>query len=267
MRTKFRILALVLAAAILSLQCTKENNDTPSIPTSIDQYFKAGTFTHEGKTLAYQECSFQSSSNSPTALVVVLHGQYANGSDNVSQLRQDAMIKVWHYLHSGKTNAMMLAPQCPMGYDWDEDPDQFNRATMSELLKALIDDYVVQWPSIDISRIYIMGYSDAHKPAGAGGVWRMLSEYPDMFAAGVAVAAEPDDTISPTHVAKTPVLFVKGESNLYATSTVLDNFADLVRDAGGTIREDVVRVASTDDLSREAFSTERLDWVMQFARK
>ena len=47
---------------------------------------------------------------------------------------------------------------------------------------------------------------------------------------------------------------------------MLDTFADWVRDAGGKIREDVIHVGSREDLCREAFNTERLDWVMQFTK-
>ncbi len=267
MRTKFRLLALLLAVATISVQCSADKDETPTVPSAIEQFFTADTFTYEGKTLGYQQCNFQSSLEGSSALVVVLHGQYANGSDNVSQLRQDAMIKVWHYLYSNNIKAMMLAPQCPVGYDWDEDPEKTSRTTMSEFLKALIDIYVVKWPNIDLSRIYIMGYSDAHKPAGAGGVWRMLSEYPDMFAAGMAVASSPDDSISPAKIAKTPVLFVKGESDIYAPSTMLDGFSDWVHDEGGIMREDVIRSVSREELCREAFNAERLDWVMQYSRK
>ena len=94
----------------------------------------------------------------------------------------------------------------------------------------------------------------------------MLSEYPDMFAAGMVVAADPDDTISASKIAKTPILLVKSESDIYAVSTMLDSFADWVRDTGGVLREDIIRAVSRDELCREAFSTERLDWVMQYSK-
>lgn len=264
MRTKFRLLALVLAIATLSLQCTKDKDTTPSIPTMIDHYFKAGTFSFEGKTLNYQECHFQPSAPGEAALVVVLHGQYANGSDNESQLHQDAMIKIWHHLNTSGMKAVMLAPQCPSGSEWDENPSKLARLSMPELLKAAIDQYVNKQPGIDTSRIYILGYSDAYKPAGGGGVWRMLNEYPDMFAAAMVVAADPDDAISPSKVAQTPVILVKGETDVYAVSMALDSFADLVHEAGGTLREEIIQIGSREDLCREAFTTERLDWVMQY---
>lgn len=266
MRTNFRLLALVLAVATLSLQCTKDKDDTPSLPTMIDQYFKAGSFTQEGKTLNYQASHFQPSQEGEAPLVVVLHGQYANGSDNEAQLHQDAMIKIWHYLNTSKIKAVMLAPQCPTGSEWDENPNKLSRQTMSELLKAAIDDYVKKQRSVDLSRIYILGYSDAYKPAGGGGVWRMLNDYPDMFAGAMIVAADPDESISPTNVAKTPVMLVKGESDVYAVSMALESFGDLVHDAGGTFREEIIQIGSREDLCREAFTTERLDWVMQYSK-
>jgi predicted peptidase len=267
MRTNFRLLALVLAIVALSFQCTKNNDETPSIPTIIDHHFKPGSFTNEGKTLNYQECHFQPSLAGDAALVVVLHGQYANGSDNESQLHQDAMIKIWHYLSTSNMKAIMLAPQCPTGYEWDENPSQITRQTMPELLKAAIDEYIKKQPNIDPSRIYILGYSDAYKPAGGGGAWRMLNEYPDMFAGAMIVAADPDEAISPAKIAKTPVMLVKGESDIYAVSMALETFADMVHDAGGILREEIIQIGSREDLCREAFTEERLDWVMQYTKQ
>ena len=266
MNTKFRLLVIALVVAIFSVQCTKDNDNTPSIPSMIDQFFEAGTFTYEGETLNYQECVFQSTSPGKASLVVVLHGQYANGSDNKSQLHQDAMIKVWQGLYSGNINAVMLAPQCPSGRNWDENPQTISRLTMAELLKATLDEYITKHPKIEASQLYILGYSDANKPAGAGGVWRMLSEYPDLFAAAMVVAADPDDSISAKNIAKTPVLSVKGSNDIYAVSDMLDNFADWVRDAGGVLREDVIHAGTREELCREAFNTERLNWVMQHTR-
>ena len=266
MRHGFKLLALVVAVATMSLQCTKVD-DTPTIPTSIDNHFKAGTFSTDGRTINYQECRFQGSQPGKAALVVVLHGQYANGSNNKSQLQQDAIIKIWHYLSTSGMKAVMLAPQCPTGYEWDENPSELSRITMSELLKAMLDEYLKNQPNIDTSRIYILGYSDANKPAGGGGVWRMVNDYTDMFAGAMIVAADPDEGISPSNIAKTPVMLVKGESDIYAVSMALDTFADLVHEAGGMLREEIIQIGSREDLCREAFTDERLDWVLQHSKK
>lgn len=261
-----KLFALMVAVATMSLQCTKEADNAPTIPTMIDDNFKSGTFSYEGRTLNYRESSINAEQSGDAALVVVLHGQYANGSDNESQLHQDAMIRIWHHLGTSEMKAVMLAPQCPMDYEWDENANELARISMSELLKEMIDEYVKKHSTIDASRIYILGYSDAYKPAGGGGVWRMLNDYPDMFAGAMVVAADPDDAVSPSKVAKTPVLLVKGESDVYAVSMALDGFADLVHDAGGIFREEIIQAGSREDLCREAFTSERLDWVMQYTK-
>lgn len=266
MRTNFRLLALLFAVSTLSLQCTKNSDETPPLPTMIDHHFTPGSFSNEGKTINYQQCHLQDATEGAAPLVVVLHGQYANGSDNKSQLHQDAMIKIWHNLRLSGVEAVMLAPQCPTGSEWDEDPNKLSQQTMSELLKAMLDDYIKKHRGIDASRIYILGYSDAYKPAGGGGVWRMLNDYPEMFAGAMVVAADPDGSISPTNIAQTPVLLVKGESDVYAVSMALETFADLVHDAGGIFREEIIQIGSREELCREAFTTERLDWVMQHTR-
>lgn len=266
MNTKFRLLAIALVVAIFSVQCTHNDSDIPKIPTTIEQNFKAGSSTHEGITLQYQESAIASSKAGKSALVVVLHGQYANGSDNKSQLRQDAMIRVWHHLNSNNIKSIMLAPQCPIKYAWDENPADLNRASMSECLKAMIDECIMKNPTIDTSRIYILGYSDANEPAGGGGVWRMLSDYTELFAAGMSVAADPDDSIVASNIAKTPLLSVKGVTDVHAVSTMLDTFGDWIRDAGGILREEVLHISSREDLCREAFSKELLDWVLNFSK-
>lgn len=267
MKRNIYLFVLALMVAISSVQCSTDKVEEPEVPSSIEQFFKADRHTYNGHTLQYQECIFQSSQSGTSALVVVLHGQYANGSDNKTQLHQAAMVRVWNYLYYSNMKAIMLAPQCPVGCKWDENPDKLSRDTMAERLKALIDDYVANRPSIDRSRIYIIGYADAASPSGAGGVWRMLSVYPEMFASGVAVASDPDNSISASIIALTPVLFVKGLPDIYESSTMLDTFGDWVRDAGGIFREVIVHARSRNDIYSEAFSKDNLDWAFQHTRE
>lgn len=266
MNTKFRFSVLALVVAIFSVQCSPNSTDTPQIPTTVEQHFKAGTHSFEGVTLPYQETTIQTSQTGKHALVVVLHGQYANGSDNKSQINQDAMIRIWHYLSTNNVKAVMLAPQCSVDHAWDERKQNSADVTMSECLRSLIDSFINKKPNIDASRIYIVGYSDGNEPAGGGGVWRMLSDYSDLFAGGMSVAADPDNTISALNVAKTPVLSVKGITDIHAVALTLDSFGDQVRDAGGTLREDIVEERTREAVCREAFSKERLDWLMQFSK-
>lgn len=266
MTTKIRLMALALMVALFSVQCTNDDLGAPDYPTTIDSYFKAGDFSYEGVNVAYRDASTLSNSGGKAALVVVLHGQNSSGSDNMSQLRSDAMIRIWHYFSANNINAILLAPQCSARRSWDETSKDVKGATMAEALKALIDNYVASKANIDASKIYILGYSDGAQPAGAGGTWRMVSDYTDLFAAAMIVAADPDETIDALSVAKTPVLSVKGETDVHAVALSLDSFGDQVRDAGGVLKEVVLDVRSRAEVCREAFSTESLDWVIQFKK-
>ena len=91
MNIRFTIWALILVAAILSVQCSTEKSEVPEIPSSIEQFFKPGSYSDGIGVLNYQECEFQFSRSGKLPLVLVLHGQYANGSDNKKQL--DELIK------------------------------------------------------------------------------------------------------------------------------------------------------------------------------
>lgn len=266
MTTKFRLMALALVVALFSVQCTKDDSGAPNYPTSVESYFNAGTFAYEGVDIAYRDCVNSSTAQGKASLVVVLHGQYSAGSDNVAQLRSDAMIRIWHHISTNNLNMVILAPQCKPSRAWDETTNDVKGVTMAEVLKALIDDYLLDKPNIDDKKIYIIGYSDGAQPAGAGGVWRMLSDYTDMFASGMVVAADPDETVVASNVAKTPVMSIRGETDVHAVALTLDSFGDAVRDAGGELKEVVLNVRSREEVCREAFTAENLSWLFQFTK-
>ena len=271
MTQKIRPLFIALALSLLFVQCTNDKDSTPGIPTNIDSYFKAGTYAHDDDTtLKYQESTIPGTTSDKLPLVVVLHGQSSAGSDNTTQLRHDAMIRIWYHFSSKQIGAVLIAPQCSSRRAWDEKADDVEgSATMSAVVKGFIDYYVATHSSVDTSRIYILGYADNALPAGAGGVWRLLSDYSNTFAGGMAVLAEPDETIVPENVAKTPSLLVKGEE-VFGEDAIMpltDSFGDLVRDAGGVFKEIILHVRSREEICREAFSAENLDWVLQYSKK
>jgi predicted peptidase len=267
MKNRVTLWALIFAVATISVQCSTEKSDVPEIPSSIEQFFKPGSYSDAVGVLNYQECEFKSSRGGKLPLVVVLHGQYAKGSDNKKQLNQSAMIHIWNTFNTNNVNVVMLAPQCPAGFTWDEDPGQYNRLTTPERLKNMLDAYISKNSDIDTSRIYIIGYTDGHNSSGAGGVWRMLAEYTDMFASGIVLSSEPEESISPSKVALTPVLFIKSVASSSEATIALDTFGDLVRDKGGVFREVVISEGNQDEFYRKALSAENLSWAMQYTKE
>lgn len=258
MKTNFRLLALAVIAAIFSVQCSEPGEET-TYPTTIEDNFSVGRYAYEDIQLNYRECHIGESSSAKSPLVIVLHSKAANGSDNSAHLRQDAMIRIWHHFSSNNIRATILAPQCSARRDWNEIMEKADETSMSQCLKAWIDDYTKRHSYVNTSRIYLLGYS-----SGGEGVWRMLSDYPSTFAAAMTVAAEADGTIVPANVAQTPVLSVRGGSDVHAVSLNIETFVGQVVDAGGTIIEQIMQGMTHDEICREAFTAENLDWILTF---
>ncbi|MEP7044965.1 MAG: hypothetical protein ABI843_18015 [Dokdonella sp.] len=105
-------------------------------------------------------------------LIVFLHGDWQDGSDNESQLagRGNGSYELVDAARDGGIPLVYVAPQTTGAY-WPPD-----RVT------AVVRDALMRWP-IDPRRIYLTGVSD-----GATGVWDALKAYPTCFAAGVPMS-------------------------------------------------------------------------------
>jgi predicted peptidase len=70
---------------------------------------------------------------------------------------------------------ILVSPQCPAEKSWDPDA-----------LAALVDQVAQQHP-VDRSRMYVTGLS-----MGGYGSWRILAQYPQLFAAGIPICGGGD---------------------------------------------------------------------------
>ena len=122
-------------------------------------------------------------------LVIFLHGAGERGSDNEKQLIHGSQIFL-NPATQEKFPAYVLFPQCPEDAFWgyQKYPGAFDKLSvdgeMSSVFKAvheLILEYI-NMPSIDDSRVYIMGLS-----MGGMGTYDMVSRFPDLFAAAVPI--------------------------------------------------------------------------------
>ena len=105
-------------------------------------------------------------------LIVFLHGDWQDGTDNESQLAGDGngSFELVDSAREGGIPLVYVAPQTTDGY-WP--PDR---------VAAVVRDAMKHWP-IDPRRIYLTGISD-----GGTGVWDALKAYPVCFAAGVPMS-------------------------------------------------------------------------------
>jgi predicted peptidase len=105
-------------------------------------------------------------------LIVFLHGDWQDGTDNESQLAGDGngSFELVDSAREGGIPLVYIAPQTTGGY-WP--PDR---------VVAAVHDALKRWP-IDARRIVLTGISD-----GGTGVWDALKTYPRCFAAGVPMS-------------------------------------------------------------------------------
>jgi len=113
-------------------------------------------------------------------LVLYLHGSGQSGSDNRAQTKKNSVMQTLLSKENlEKYPCIVLAPQNPEGRWWADE-------TMPAALMGLLEHIKVAYP-VDSARIYLTGLS-----MGGYGAWRMLAEYPDVFAAAVPVCGGGD---------------------------------------------------------------------------
>ncbi len=105
-------------------------------------------------------------------LVVFLHGDWQDGTDNESQLagRGNGSYELVDAARGGGIPLVYVVPQTTDAY-WPP-----------ARVATVVADAMRRWP-IDPRRIYLTGISD-----GATGVWDALKAYPACFAAGVPMS-------------------------------------------------------------------------------
>jgi predicted peptidase len=105
-------------------------------------------------------------------LIVFLHGDWQDGTDNESQLAGygNGSMELIDQAIDGRVPLVYVAPQTTGAY-W---PPQ--------RVQAVVRDALARWP-IDARRVILTGISD-----GATGVWDTLKTWPRCFAAGVPMS-------------------------------------------------------------------------------
>ena len=127
----------------------------------------------DGKTMPYMLHSPFVTSISKLPLVIVLHGTEPQG-----MYKGETILKFLAVPGLQNLNAVFIAPTL-MAPHWTY-PDALEM--IETFVKGALE---ADWP-IDPNKIVVIGYS-----SGGMGVWAMTGINPDLFAAGIPVAAEP----------------------------------------------------------------------------
>ena len=148
----------------------------------IAEDFEKSSFMHQDITLTF-------ASYTPLAdkkpLIIWLHGAGEGGTDpDIVLLGNKVVNLAAPAIQSAFDGAYVLAPQCPTMW-MDDGTGRYTAdgsSCYTQALKALIDAYIAQNPTIDTSRIYIGGCSN-----GGFMTIKMLITYPRYFAAAFPV--------------------------------------------------------------------------------
>jgi len=245
-----RTIAITIAILATFIQVLAQNTTDTSGNAEFYHKFAFRSFSNENITLPYREASICQNESEQSALVIFLHGGSHRGDDNKSQIRSTAIRAIVNYLENSNIKSIVVAPQCDKNHFWHDYDGKVSTA-----LKQLIDKLIADNSNINSSRIYIFGYS-----SGGAGVWRMISDYPDTFAAAMAVASYPRNAY-PKNIAQTALCCIMAGKDDKAKVSLVKPTIKETQKYGGTIKFIVEKDCDHISVCPVAFSDTNLKWV------
>lgn len=247
-----RIITTIIATFSIVLSLFSQQNYDTTGNAEYYRKFAFRSFSNENLTLPYREAKLCSTANGKSALVIFLHSSSYRGDDNKSQIRGHAIRNIVNYLERNNIKSIVVAPQCDKNHFWNDSDSKTSSAA-----KQLIDKLIADNTDIDSKRVYILGSS-----SGGAGVWRMVSDYPDTFAAAMAVASYPRN-VYPKNLAKTPFCCVVGTKDNIATVSSVKPTIKEIEKYGGTTNLIVEKGSDHVATCTNAFSDNNLNWIFE----
>lgn len=245
-----KILTTIVAIFTTFLSLFSQQNYDTTGNAEYYRKFAFRSFSNESITLPYREARLCQDENGMSALVIFLHSSSHRGDDNKSQIRGTAIRAIVNYLENSKIKSVIVAPQCDKNHFWNDSDSKASSA-----VKQLIDKLIADNTDINSKRVYIFGYS-----SGGAGVWRMISDYPDTFAAAMAVASYPRNAY-PKNIAQTALCCVMAGKDDKAKVSLVKPTIKETQKYGGTINFIVEKDCDHISICPIAFSDNNLKWV------
>lgn len=158
-------------------------------------------------------------------LVLWLHGSGGAGTDNIAQISDDQVsgTRAWTKPKiQEKYPSFVLVPQNPGSW-----VDKIDELTPKMLLVLGMLESIKEEFEIDTARIYVAGQSD-----GGFGVWNLITQRPDVFAAAIPLCGGGDERLA-TRLAKMPLWVFHGQRDDVIPVSESRNMIAAIRQAGG----------------------------------
>lgn len=165
---------------------------TPASKNLTDaELFTENTFTSGDQTLKYASFA-PNADDGQNPLIIWLHGAGEGGMDTtIDTLGNKVTTLVGNEIQGIMNGAYVLAPQSPTFW-MDDGSGQYTKdgtSKYTEVLMALIENFVDSHPDIDPNRVYIGGCSN-----GGFMTMNMIMKYPTYFAAAFPICEAYDDS-------------------------------------------------------------------------
>ena len=179
------VLALLMSGSVFALNPANSVTSLSLAALKIAPQFKSAKYKDgSGNVLLYRffEPANKNNQGKKLPVILYLHGENESGTDNELQLVTTECATIWAEPdHLAKNPVYVLAPQAPKGSNWKSDPIYSN-------VLSLLKQFITNHPDIDTDRIYIVGFS-----MGGTGVWNMILENPELFAAALPISGNADE--------------------------------------------------------------------------
>lgn len=200
-------------------------------PACVSQTDSAGQIIGvDGTALPYRQTVIGAELPGPYALVLFLHGAGERGNDNVQHLVFGYKPMTRYCVDNG-IKAVLLFPQCPKRKLWsairipDIDPPLTPEPTppLAAAVHLLCGKIVEYEPK----HVLAVGIS-----MGGYGVWDLLTRYPDMFTAGMAICGGGDVEQAET-LKDIPIYVAHGTSDILVPVVRSRSMVRAIWNAGG----------------------------------
>ena len=229
-------------------------------------WIEAQEFMYHNGTMRmpYREVKFHQQKEGKSALVIYLHPRSARGHNNDTQEKTGAFRQLAKYLEDHDMKAVLIAPQCEESRHWNEYSSPLGKY-LSDVVKDLVDDYSTSH-DIDPCRIYALGES-----FGGSGVWRLVTDYTDFFAAAMPAVCSPKlkdlkKFVNLKKCAKTPLCLVSGEKDEVYGPSVMAPYVEELTKRKCDLHNIVLPGKTHYQSCFSPFPEEGLDWLFRHKR-